>query len=37
MNYDDAIVRQMIERVKVREGGRPTIIFGASYEIDEQV
>ena len=35
--YDDAIVRQMIERVKVREGGRPTIIFGASYEIDEQV
>jgi len=37
MNYDDAIVHQMIERVKVREGGRLTIIFGAGYEIEEQV
>ena len=35
--YNDAIVRQMIECVKVREGGRLTIIFGAGYEIEEQV
>ena len=37
MNYDDAIVRQMIERVKVRKGGKLTVIFGAGYEIEEQV
>ena len=35
--YDDAIVRQMIECVKVREGGRLTIIFGGGYEIEEQI
>lgn len=35
--YDDAIVRQMIECVKVHEGGRLTIIFGGGYEIGEQI
>ena len=35
--YDDAIVRQMIECVKVCEGGRLTIIFGGGYEIEEQI
>ena len=35
--YDDAIVRQMIECVKVHEGGRLTIIFGGGYEIEEQI
>ena len=35
--YDDAIVRQMIECVKVYEGGRLTIIFGGGYEIEEQI
>ena len=35
--YDDAIVRQMIECVKVHEGGRLTINFGGGYEIEEQI
>ena len=35
--YDDAIVRQMIECVKVHEGGKLTIIFGGGYEIEEQI
>ena len=33
--YDDSIVRQMIECVKVHEGGRLTVIFGGGYEIEE--
>lgn len=35
--HDDAIVRQMIECVKVHEGGKLTIIFGGGYEIEEQI
>lgn len=35
--YDDAIVRQMIECVKIHEGGKLTIIFGGGYEIEEQI
>lgn len=35
--YDDAIVRQMIECVKVHVGGKLTIIFGGGYEIEEQI
>lgn len=35
--YDDAIVRQMIECVKVHEGGKLTIIFGGGYGIEEQI
>ena len=35
--YDDAIVRQMIECVKVHEGGKLTMIFGGGYEIEEQI
>ena len=33
--YDDSIVRQMIECIKVHSGGRLTIIFGGGYEIEE--
>ena len=33
--YDDSIVRQMIECIKVHRNGRLTIIFGGSYEIEE--
>lgn len=35
--YNDAIVRQMIECVKVHEGGKLTIIFGGGYEFEEQI
>lgn len=35
--YDDAIVRQMIECIKVYEGGKLKIIFGGGYEITEQI
>ena len=35
--YDDAIVRQMIECVKVHEGGKRTISCGGGYEIEEQI
>ena len=34
--FDESIVRQMIECIKVHEGGRLTIIFGGGYEIEEQ-
>ena len=33
--YDDSIVRQMIECIKVHSDGRLTIIFGGGYEIEE--
>ena len=33
--YDDSIVRQMIECIKVHSDGRLTIIFGGGYEIKE--
>ena len=33
--YDDSIVRQMIECIKVHRNGRLTIIFGGCYEIEE--
>lgn len=35
--YDDTIVRQMIECIKVYENGKLKIIFGGSYEIEEQI
>ena len=33
--YDDSIVRQMIECIKVHNDGKQTIIFGGGYEIEE--
>ena len=33
--YDDAIVRQMIECIKVFGDGRLLIIFGGGYEVEE--
>ena len=33
--YDDSIVRQMIECIKVHNDGKLTIIFGVCYEIEE--
>ena len=33
--YDDSIVRQMIECIKVHSDGKLTIIFGGGYEIEE--
>lgn len=35
--YDDSVVRQMIECIKVGEGGELTIIFGGGYEIEEHI
>lgn len=35
--YNDTIVRQMIECVKVHEGGKLTVIFGGAHEIKEQI
>lgn len=35
--YDDSIVRQMIECIKVYEDGKLTIIFGGEYEIEEHI
>lgn len=35
--YDDSIVRQMIECIKVHRNGRLTIIFGGGYEIEEKL
>lgn len=35
--YNDAIVRQMVECVKVHEGGKLTVIFGGAHEIKEQI
>lgn len=37
LEYDDSIVRQMIECIRVHEGGKITIIFGGGYEVEEQV
>lgn len=37
MEYDDSIVRQMIECIKVYPGGRLEIIFGGGYLIEESV
>jgi len=37
LTYDDSIVRQMIECIRVYHGGRLEIIFGGGYEIDEQL
>ena len=33
--YDDSIVRPMVECIKVHNDGRLTIIFGGGYEIEE--
>ena len=33
--YDDSIVRQMIECIKVHSDGKLTIIFGGGYEVEE--
>ena len=33
--YDDSIVRQMIECIKVHNDGKLTIIFGGGYKIEE--
>lgn len=35
--YDDSIVRQMIECIKVYEDGKLTIIFGGGYEIEKHI
>ena len=35
--YDDSIVRQMIECIKVCEDGKLIIIFGGEYEIEEHI
>lgn len=35
--YNDAIVRQLVECVKVHEGGKLTVIFGGAHEIKEQI
>lgn len=35
--YDDSIVRQMIECIKVYKGGRLEIIFGGGYKIEEHI
>ena len=35
--YDDAIVRQMIECIKVYPGGKLEIIFGGGYLVEEAV
>lgn len=35
--YDDSIVRQMIEYIKVHEDGRLQVIFGGGYEVEEHL
>ena len=35
--YDDSIVRQMIECIKVHSDGKLTIIFGGGYEVEEML
>lgn len=35
--YDDAVVRQMVECIKVFEGGKIQVIFGGGFLIEEQV
>ena len=37
MEYDDAIVRQMVECIKVYPGGKLGIIFGGGYLVEESV
>lgn len=37
LEYDDSIVRQMIECIRVHEDGKITVIFGGGYEVEEQV
>lgn len=37
MEYDDSIVRQMVECIKVYPGGKLEIIFGGGYLIEESV
>lgn len=37
LEYDDSIVRQMIECIKVHSDGTLTIIFGGGYEVEEKV
>ena len=33
--YDDSVVRQMVECIKVHHDGKLTVIFGGGYEIEE--
>lgn len=35
--YDDSIVRQMVECIKVHKDGKLTIIFGGGYEVEEHL
>ena len=37
MEYDDAIVRQMVECIKVYPGGKLGITFGGGYLVEESV
>ena len=37
MEYDDSIVRQMVEYIKVYPGGKLEIIFGGGYLVEESV
>ena len=37
MEYDDSIVRQMVECIKVYSGGKLEIIFGGGYLVEESV
>ena len=37
MEYDDSIVRQMVECIKVYPGGKLEIIFGGGYLVEESV
>lgn len=37
MEYDNSIVRQMVECIKVYPGGKLEIIFGGGYLVEESV
>lgn len=37
MEYEDSIVRQMVECIKVYPGGKLEIIFGGGYLVEESV
>ena len=37
LEYDDSIVRQMIECIKVHSDGTLTVIFGGGYEVEEKI
>lgn len=37
MEYDDSIVRQMVECIKVYPSGKLEIIFGGGYLVEESV